>query len=337
MTQFQVMSSFLIISWVTVAVSGVFAFHDLRGWIQKHWRVGDETPKSNESENPFPRLSQVLDSLCDLQIITGLGIIISGWSQALSIDYYHQQLVNLYWTLTLNSFDSSRVNHVGFNDDGKLDDGWRSISRRVILFFSGALAVAFQIRVIIREGKTWNDNNGPCYNYLDSTSSIPWVPGLIIYCVALISLIIPKLRPLNSKYLDFIKSRRTLLKHRFNYEWITLTQAATHISLCPSFREIRKVVFAFGRTSLSCILLVMFLLVAQGLEIWAYGDGFYPLTWLIVLGLDAWSTLDVISLWKLNAHLIVGNEQSKWGFGQVLPWVMNITVLLSCVDAFFTW
>lgn len=147
-------------------------------------------PRSRK-KNLFPRLREVLHALCDLQTITGLGVIISGWSQALSIEYYHQQLVNLYWTLTLNSFASSRVNHVGFNDDGQLDDGWKSISRRVVLLFSGALAVAFQIRVVACESGTWDNDDGPCYNYLDSTSSIPWIPRLIIYCVALISLIIP--------------------------------------------------------------------------------------------------------------------------------------------------
>ncbi|KAI0302710.1 hypothetical protein BC826DRAFT_985839 [Russula brevipes] len=320
-----VMSSFLVVSWATIAISGVFAIHELHEWIRKHGRVDseeeEETRDSNKSKKArFPRLREVLHALCDLQIITGLGVMICGWSQALSIEYYHQQLVNLYWTLTLNSFASSRVNHVGFNDDGQLDDGWKSISRRVILFFSGALAVAFQIRVIARERGTWDNGDGPCYNHLDHTSSIPWISGLIVYCVALISLIVPKLRPLNSMYLDFIKDRRKLLKERFNRQRAVFTQAATDVALCPSFREMRKLVFVFGRTSLFCIHLVIFLLIAQYLEVWAYGDGFYPLTWLI-----------------LNAHLIMDNEQRNWGFGQVLPWAMNITILLNFVDTFFTW
>jgi len=91
-----------------MTVSGVFAF---REWIRKisrdaspHGQEAEQTPteqkavqtESPNSEEAFKRLRTLLGSSCDLQIVTGLGILISGWSQLPDIEYYHEQLVLLY-------------------------------------------------------------------------------------------------------------------------------------------------------------------------------------------------------------------------------------------------
>lgn len=58
----------------------------------------------------------------------------------------------------------------------------------------------------------------------------------------------------------------------------------------------------------------------QWMDIWSYGNGFYPFAWVIHTGINTWNTLDVISLWALNKPLVSAEEQD-WGFGQVLPLV----------------
>ncbi|KAH9958124.1 hypothetical protein BC827DRAFT_616924 [Russula dissimulans] len=332
------MTSFLVVSWATMAISGVFAFRDLHEWIRKispgasHGQQAEDTPP--RSKDAFKKLHTLLCSLCDLQIVTGLGILISGWSQLSNIEYYHEQLVKFYWLLTLNSFWSSRVHYMGFDADGKLQTGWGSTVRRLILFFNSVLALAFQIYATARENRTWNNDDGPCYNYFDGTPEIPWEIGLGIFCLALFSLIIPASRSWNVKYLNLVEDFQTGLQIRFNDEWVAFRLAEKSISLRLSFPEMRRVVLTFCRTSFVGICLVIFFLVAQGLDVSSYGDGFYPLTWFIRVGFNVWNTLDIVWPWRLNAHLIDGGEQTKWGFGQVLPWIMKLSVLLSAVDTF---
>jgi hypothetical protein len=52
------MSSFLVVSWATMAISGVFAIDELHEWIRKHGRVEEETPDSKKSKKkPVPKTS----------------------------------------------------------------------------------------------------------------------------------------------------------------------------------------------------------------------------------------------------------------------------------------
>jgi hypothetical protein len=61
------------------------------------------------------KCQKLLGPLCDLQAITGIGIIIAGWAQIGTINYYHEELVIAYWWLTLNSFWTGRADYLVFD------------------------------------------------------------------------------------------------------------------------------------------------------------------------------------------------------------------------------
>ncbi|KAH6714602.1 hypothetical protein BKA61DRAFT_575334 [Leptodontidium sp. MPI-SDFR-AT-0119] len=90
------MTAFIITAWITILASTMAS---LRNW------------KMITSPN-FIRLAfgaeDVLGPLCDLQAITGAAIVIAGFSQWQTITYYHRELVGSYWYLTSNSFWSAR-------------------------------------------------------------------------------------------------------------------------------------------------------------------------------------------------------------------------------------
>ncbi|KAI9510557.1 hypothetical protein F5148DRAFT_953277, partial [Russula earlei] len=96
------------------------------------------------------------DVLCDLQLVTGLGISISGWAQFHSIGYYHQQLANFYLSWTVNSFLSSRVPYLEFDTLGIVDDGMGSILRRTILLSIYLSSLVFQVKGLSRDRNNWD-------------------------------------------------------------------------------------------------------------------------------------------------------------------------------------
>ena len=61
------------------------------------------------------KLIQLLGHICDIQVVTGLAIMVAGLAQWNRISYYHEQLVTLYFQLTLDSFWAARINYMDFN------------------------------------------------------------------------------------------------------------------------------------------------------------------------------------------------------------------------------
>ncbi|KAL5358810.1 hypothetical protein BJX96DRAFT_164000 [Aspergillus floccosus] len=243
-----VMASFLIVSWLTVLLAAVPAVHEAKTSEQ---RIINSEPKIVQ------KINALFGPLCDLQAMTGVAIMIAGFTQWHTITYYHEQLIMCYWWLTLNSFWVARINYMNL---GSIDDQWILRIRRGSILVSCLLAITWLIRITYRELDHWDDNGGPCYRFLDGTSTWPWV------AIAALSV---------------------------GLYWFLLQWLAT----------------------------------------WSYGDGFYPFTWLIYIGFNVWSTLDVISLWAWNKSLISTEEQG-WGFGQVLPIILLSSIGIDALNIF---
>ncbi|KAI6475581.1 hypothetical protein MCOR07_001731 [Pyricularia oryzae] len=162
-----VMFSFIAISWLTIFVAGL---HNILRW--KLRRGKDATTRGPGLESIAKQTREFLGTLCDLQILTGLAITIAGWTQHATISYYHQQLVLAYWSLALNSFWAARVQYLDV--DSKNDDGTetRDTIRCIAVLCNCLVALTFNIHVEIREQQAWDDDGGPCYNFLDGTSSL---------------------------------------------------------------------------------------------------------------------------------------------------------------------
>lgn len=281
------------------------------------------------------RTQALLGPLCDLQAVTGIAIIIAGWSQYGTINYYHSQLVLYYWYLTLNSFWASRVDYLNVTAQ---DDGFRMVVRRVAIFASCVLAVAFQIYVFILDNCSWSDDpkdwgegvtDGPCFRYQDGTSSIPWIIGIGLFSIALALSCFRQTQFLNTWYLEGTDSVRKWLLKRSSRHWASVVTTVDIGSLPKVLKFVLDIlVLLFG-----WLCVALYWLFLQWLSVWSYGDGFYPFTWVVYIAFNVWNTWDVMDIWTRNKSLIKDDEV-KWGFGQVLPLVMVLSVMFTAVDIF---
>ena len=109
-----VISSFILVAWITMFVAIFLAFFDLLAFLStaETWRWRSSTMNSETNRVHHLRrtaelrrmlnldraallretASDLLGSLCDLQIVTGLAIVIAGMAQIRTISFYHESL-----------------------------------------------------------------------------------------------------------------------------------------------------------------------------------------------------------------------------------------------------
>ncbi|KAI6589071.1 hypothetical protein MCOR12_008906 [Pyricularia oryzae] len=318
-----VMFSFIAISWLTIFVAGL---HNILRW--KLRRGKDATTRGPGLESIAKQTREFLGTLCDLQILTGLAITIAGWTQHATISYYHQQLVLAYWSLALNSFWAARVQYLDV--DSKNDDGTetRDTIRCIAVLCNCLVALTFNIHVEIREQQAWDDDGGPCYNFLDGTSSLVWTAGVALLCIAITVFICPGTRFLIVNYLRLLEGGKNFLQSWYKGEVSFL--GCKICTPCTQSKRWKRAMW-LGEKCIAGVVLIIYFAVIQWLDIWSYGYGFYGVNWVAYFGFSVWSTLDVISLWRLNIPLVVGDE-GKWGFGQVIPQLMILAVIFPAFD-----
>lgn len=86
----------------------------------------------------------LLNSLCDLQVLTGTAIVISAAAQLPDISFYHEQIVISLWWFTLNSFWAARIEQ--FYNETELFNA-RLTLRRISILVSVILGTAFQVKI----------------------------------------------------------------------------------------------------------------------------------------------------------------------------------------------
>ncbi|KAK5081677.1 hypothetical protein LTR05_007810 [Lithohypha guttulata] len=78
------------------------------------WIQGEDIKPLRGRVTPPSRIHDsvqgILDSLCDLQILTDIGITIAALSQQATITFYHQRLAYQYWFLTHASLLATNPN-----------------------------------------------------------------------------------------------------------------------------------------------------------------------------------------------------------------------------------
>ncbi|KAK0634262.1 hypothetical protein B0T17DRAFT_611303 [Bombardia bombarda] len=336
-----VAASFIFVSWLTIILALFPAFQEAkkatrqfnswlgyrrqpsktdakRGALQSTSHALNSSPSPSSSPG-IAKIIQLLGHVCDIQVVTGLAIMVAGLAQWTHISYYHEQLVTLYFQLTLDSFWAARINYMDMRfiaDPSKTDNGtnnsWKHHmhiqTRRCAVLITCVLATIWQFRIYFREnmsrpeGESWNDGpSGPCYRYLDQSSPLFALvfraSGLILFSFALAT---TTLLPVSWMH------RPTMV---FQQVGRTMETLFTGLCLCIAF------------------------LLRQWLAVWSYGDGFYPLIWLVYFGLNVWNTLAVVSLMVLN-HDLVDHGEFKWGFGQILPLVLTLSLVFVALDVF---
>jgi hypothetical protein len=224
----------------------------------------------------------------------------------------------------------------------------RVIVRRLSILASCILGVSFQIWSIMREwkkGARHGGQSGDCYNYRDGSSNWPWVVGLLLFCPALFLTLFKTTRTSVKNYLQIMKDVKdwfldTTIPRKCNSLKAARSRGNTGVSpntsTSTSTRSYRLAVRVQGNFLLLLLArfaFVLFWLSQVWLSVWAYGDTEYRITWWFYLGFCIWNSFDIISLHRLNRHLL-GDNEFQWGFGQVLPLVMLLAILYHILDAF---
>lgn len=352
-----VIASFVLVAWITMFVATILAFFDLLEFLSraKRWNWRPFTSGSGESRslNSLRRnahlrrisnsdrtallhetSSYLLGPLCDLQIVTGLAIVIAGLAQIPTISFYHESLAISYWWLTLNSFWAARIEYMNENT---VKYTGRATIRRIGVLVSVGLGLTFQSIINVRESQDWVFLRPEyCYISHDHTSNWVWVVGTSIYAVSLVLIIVPTSRPWVHQYQLFLRHMQGNLVEGWKkcatalqkccFQPITLH----HLSLVPS---LLRVMFRMTHLVLYSLCLIIYWLLLQFIAVWSFGDGFYPLLIPAYLGFAIWETFDILDLKLSNRSLIDGQENS-WGFGQILPMVLLVTIGYNAFDAF---
>lgn len=340
------MSASLIQSWITVFVAAFPAFHvgkvawitwkarmldgdeeqerslftSLLGRGYQHW----ETKDGPIRPSPFvSRATELLNPLCDLQLVTGLGIMVAGFAKWKRISFYHEALISCYWSLTLNSFWAARIAYMDYDTT---EDNVRVILRQTLVLISCLLGGMWQLLTWLREqtvdqypGGQWKDRKDLCYRYLDGSSPLIWLIGIFVFCIALGISLLGRTNAFQKTFVQktFDKQLEKVQKSADN--WYQQSRKRD-----KSVRRLVEVTAAFASR-------ITWWVFTQWIGVWSFGDGFLPLTWVFYLLFDVWNTVDVISLWALNRPLLEAEER-QWGFGQVLPLVMLLSIIFSGVD-----
>lgn len=242
-----------------------------------------------------------------------------------AISYFHEELVMCYWNLTLDSFWAGRADYMGIYSKG---DPLRLLIRRVAILCSCVLGLSFQGFIFVREYWTWDDDEGPCFRYEDGTSPIPWMAGISLFSIALISLIFPWTR----KYLGQLFDKIEITNGKLN----DLYKRAKE-ELAPKVLHQRQWTFSRLLKLLwwGCLVVcrVLWYALIVWLDIWSYGDTFWPISWFFYVLFNIWNTFDVVSLWINNQVNLVDQEQHL-GFGQVLPLVLIASIIFQGIDIY---
>lgn len=345
-----VILSFILVAWITMFVAIFLAFFDLLAFLStaETWRWPSSTKNSESRRVDNPRrtaelrrmlnldraallretASDLLGSLCDLQIVTGLAIVIAGMAQIRTISFYHESLAMNYWWLTLNSFWAARIDYT-LTDEVKYTR--RVTVRRIGVLVSVILGMVFQSIINVRETHDWFFlRSGYCYVSHDHTSNWPWVAGVSLYGGSLALIIIPGCRPWVGRYLLGVRRMQGQLVKRWKKSAGALEVRYVHPINWSDVLDVVSRMASFGLISLCSI---VYWLLLQFVAVWSYGDGFYPLLTVGNTGFAIWTTFDILDLKLSNRSLIEGQE-SSWGFGQTLPVVLLITIGYNALDSF---
>ncbi|KAJ0134217.1 Uncharacterized protein HZ326_22720 [Fusarium oxysporum f. sp. albedinis] len=318
-----VIIAFILPAWVT---AGAATIASLRGWegIDYRLAVGAE---------------DLLGPLCDLQAITGTAIVIAGFSQWNTITFYHRELVLAYWWLTSNSFWMARPAYM-YEAVEELNTAlsstswtkWRAYTRRLLIIVSVFLGISWASLSNKLEADNWNENDPQkCYHFNDITYKsvvMPWVwiAGLGIYQAALIWSFVDRKGTFPGIWKEKGKGLEDFFKDRKN----GCSKKNVKISCRSSLAQFLRLLYGRFATFFFWIMFRFVCLARVLISVWSYGDGDVRGFFIVYYVFVIWNTWDIIMLKVMNQPLV--EDETKIGFGQVLPLVLLVQILLNIVD-----
>ena len=333
-----VIASFLATASITVLVAMVPAFYELLDWLSmikgKLWPSSPAISNRSAMTSLLAEAAtRLLGFLSDLQIITAFAIVVAGLFQYPKISFYHENIAVNYWWLSVNSFLAARIEYM--TADLEVIPA-RITIRRAGVLVSVVLGLVFQCIINIRESRDWNFlGEGACFLHHDRSTTWPWVAGAAVYAVFLLLIIIPTTRSWIKCYSAlFDRGQGALIewqKKSFHALHTRLSRPASKCNNLLSSALPSKAVYLVLVLITSSSVILLWLL-RQFLNIWSFGDGSgLPLVFFYIVFLF-WDAYEIIDVKLTNRVLIIGNE-THWGFGQILPLVLMVTIGYAAVDA----
>ncbi|KAG0127099.1 hypothetical protein HOY82DRAFT_672276 [Tuber indicum] len=373
-----VMTAFLFTGWFTFLVAVIPSWHRFLADLKKfnnrrkgrapnenvqpprpHQSADQPGTPPNASEGQSrtntnePRLKtaadKLLETLCDLQLATGTGILIAGLAQGENLNFYHEAIIASYWNLTLNSFWAAQLSNKKYKDIKDLP----SFVRTSAIWCTVILSIFFQSRQTLhnypRHGY-WNPLDGDrCYrlnhDHSREGNAWLWIVGLSIYAFILS---IRLLKHISTWYWKSIRKKddplERLQENKSDYLWLNWIFKWTWRIF--SFDALDKWLVGEFKSDIDnwtpwkrrlywvpeWILRILGFALANFLAIWSFGSASFGMETLGILGYVSWATLDIIDA-KVSNQDLVNNEMS-WGFGQILPMVLLGNITFSALDVY---
>ena len=206
---------------------------------------------------------------------------------------------------------------------------WRVYTRRLLIVVSVFLGIAWCSSSIILEADPhWNEKDPrKCHHYNDITykdTAKPytwtWIAGLGIYQAALILSFVDY-----KDHKDHEDREGRFSGKWFSKEWKSLGKAPENF-----FKEKLKHCSNKAAKKFFWIMIRFAWLSRTLISVWSYGDSDKPEYYFFYYVFISWDTWDIIMLKVMNGPLV--KDETKMGFGQVLPLVLLVQIFLNVVD-----
>lgn len=277
----------------------------------------------------------ILDPLCDLQILTGIGITIAALSQQATITFYHQSLAYQYWFLTLASLLATNPN-VRFATRIEISER-RQLLRRWATLLTVALFWPLAFLVYYREYHEWDWlESGRCYRYTPGFDvGIFVLVTLALYIFLLFAqLVYPRASDAIDVAVSWYDEMEKVIMKILHDSSGCMRQEANALITKADIQSLPKLVGSFVLTITCVVIILVSIVLRLLLSLCGLGVSHPIFEALVTLGVFIWSIFSIVDMKSKNEPLFIDAEgESGWGFGQVLPVVLLCSLLFMGVDS----
>lgn len=268
---------------------------------------------------------KLLYPICDIQIITGLAILITGLIAYPTgkLTFYNEQFVVNYWWLTLNSLWVSRID---YTTSSPMYNSLRYDIRRFTILASVIMSCVFQGLVAVREANEWDPTvPGHCYvssdlGGADYGQNLFWLAGTAIYGLILVFTLTSWSRQwLDRNVTSRLEPSLSAMSVWVSESWFAIhqyrqSQDRLHHS---HIRRFLTISWMLCRTASYAIAWITWWLVVQFLSIWSSGNGSFIIELVVYSVFAGFLTWWLIFLRVQNKTLVTGG-QDRWTFASTL-------------------
>jgi hypothetical protein len=271
--------------------------------------------------------------LCDLQIITGIAILVSALAQIRTLTFYHAQFATQFWWMTLNSFWVSRIDYTRDTPEMRT---WRAGVRRLAIWVSVLLSCVMQSIVAYREYKKWDPLiAGRCYQANGAGTgfgqNVFWLAGSGLYLIVMTFGLFQTSRrwfdnQVNKKLEPSLQTMQIWMQESWRDARDpskSLDGKITRGFFAGVWSHIRAAMYALAFGTWWCTVLF--------LSIWCAGNSAAVIELVVYSIFAGFLTWWIVFIKVQNAVLIRGDE-TRFTLGQTLPLFLLVLMAIHAVD-----